>query len=556
MKRISLILFATLLGFLPPVLRAQEGAVDVAAIEKGDDAALSSKAFVTLDGNQLFQVMGVALYPADERAQAIETRLSNFAGNMSLSTSSLQIVHNKDYSVIEADGQLIMRIFDKDAELIGFPREPYTQIALAKMAQTILDYRAARQPKELLKQCARAVVATAIVALLFLFLTRLIRRSRTFLENRIGAGLNQLQSKSFELIRAQQIWGLLRGLMAFAWAALFGILFYMYIDYVLSLFPWTKEASQNLLDLLINPLSDLGQSFLKSLPGLMFVAVVGLLTHIALKMVRLLFTGIDKGTIVFKDFDPDWAWPTYNIVRVLILIAAVMVAYPFIPGSNSTAFKGVSLFIGVIISLGSSSFASNLIAGYSVIYRRAFKIGDRVKVEDVVGDVVEIKLLVTRLRSLKNEEIVIPNSTLINSHVTNYSSLAKEKGLILHTTVGIGYETPWRQVEAMLMEAANRTPGLLKSPPPYVLQKMLGDFCVTYEINGYCDKPLNMQITYTDLHRNILDLFNEYNVQIMTPAYEGDPAIPKVVPKERWFDAPASNTGTAATPNTPKSKNS
>jgi small-conductance mechanosensitive channel len=143
------------------------------------------------------------------------------------------------------------------------------------------------------------------------------------------------------------------------------------------------------------------------------------------------------------------------------------------------------------------------------------------------------------VRTIKNEEIIVPNSQILGASVTNYSSLAQSKGLILHTTVGIGYETPWRQVEAMLIEAARRTPGLLTEPPPFVFQLQLGDFCVTYELNVYCADPLKMRATYSDLHRQILDVFNEYGVQIMTPAYEGDPQIPKVVPKEQWYLAPA-----------------
>jgi small-conductance mechanosensitive channel len=150
-----------------------------------------------------------------------------------------------------------------------------------------------------------------------------------------------------------------------------------------------------------------------------------------------------------------------------------------------------------------------------------------------------MRLLVTHLRTPKNEEVIIPNSTILNADVLNYSTMAKERGLILHTTVGIGYETPWRQVEAMLIEAAARTPGLLREPLPFVHQTSLGDYSVTYEINVYCDAPERMRYLYTELHRNILDVFNEYGVQIMTPAYEDDPERPKVVPKDQWFAEPA-----------------
>jgi small-conductance mechanosensitive channel len=225
-----------------------------------------------------------------------------------------------------------------------------------------------------------------------------------------------------------------------------------------------------------------------------------------------------------------------------VIAFTAVIAYPYVPGSQSEAFKGVSIFLGVILSLGSSSAISNVIAGYTMIYRRAFKVGDRVKIDELIGDVTEMRLLVTHLRSLKNEEIVVPNSMILNTHVVNYSSLAEKDGLILHTTVGIGYEIPWRQVEAMLLQAAERTPGLLKDPPPFVLQKELGDFAVTYELNVRTAQPQDSLRLYTELHRHILDLFNEYGVQIMTPAYEEDPAELKVVPKEKWFAPPATSS--------------
>jgi len=172
-------------------------------------------------------------------------------------------------------------------------------------------------------------------------------------------------------------------------------------------------------------------------------------------------------------------------------------------------------------------------------YRRAFRVGDRVRIGEVVGDVRDIRVLVTEIKSLKSERIVIPNSTILNSEVVNYSSLEKEEGLILHTKVGIGYEVPWRQVEAMLLEAAARTAKVEKTPDPFVLQVALTDFAVTYELNAYCKNARAMAQAYTELHRNIQDVFNEYEVQIMTPNYEADTPDPKIVPKEHWYAAPA-----------------
>jgi len=257
------------------------------------------------------------------------------------------------------------------------------------------------------------------------------------------------------------------------------------------------------------------------------------------RLASFFFSAIEGGAIKFSGFETEWSKPTYNIVRMLIIAFAAMVCYPYFPGSRSEAFKGITIFLGVLFSLGSSSLLANIIAGYTMAYRRAFHVGDRIKVGDLMGDVAQIGLMVTHMRSLKNEELVVPNSLILNSNVINYSSLGRKQGLILHTAVGIGYETPWRQVEAMLLMAAERTPGLLREPAPFVLQLSLTDFAVTYELNVYCDQPGEMDRLYTELHRNVLDVFNEYSVQIMTPAYIADPAEPKVVPPEQWFAKPA-----------------
>jgi small-conductance mechanosensitive channel len=265
-----------------------------------------------------------------------------------------------------------------------------------------------------------------------------------------------------------------------------------------------------------------------------------------LRVLRLFFDAISRGGVALQGFEPEWATPSYRLVRLAVIIFTAVVAYPYIPGSGSEAFKGISIFLGVMFSIGSSSFISNIVAGYALIYRRAFKLGDRVKIDDVVGDVVQTRLQVTHLRSLKGEEVIIPNSLILNSKVVNYSSLAGKHGLILHTTVGIGYEIAWRKVEAMLLAAAERTRGLAHEPTAFVLQKELGDFAITYELNVYCNDAQAMTSLYTALHRNILDVFNEHGVQIMTPAYEGDPAQPKIVPKEQWFAASATAPTVAA----------
>jgi small-conductance mechanosensitive channel len=304
----------------------------------------------------------------------------------------------------------------------------------------------------------------------------------------------------------------------------------------------------------LGPLNVIGAGIANNIPSLIFLAVLFVVLRLALRVIRLFFESTERGAVKLANFDPEWAQPTYKVVRIAVVAFGLIVAYPYIPGSDSAAFRGVSLFLGVLFSLGSSSAIANIIAGYMLIYRRAFKVGDRIKVGGSVGDVIATRLQVTHLRSVKNEELIVPNSHILASEVVNYSSLGRVNGLILHTEVGIGYETSWRHVEAMLIEAANRTAGLGTEPRPYVLEKQLGDFAVTYELNVFCTNVDKMGALYAALHRNILDVFNENGVQIMTPAYEGDPAEPKIVPPTDWQPSRAASAASGLGERDPPSR--
>ena len=313
-------------------------------------------------------------------------------------------------------------------------------------------------------------------------------------------------------------------------------------------FPWTRGLAENLVQFVVEPLQSMGLAVLRYLPKLAFLIVLVVVIRYVLKLLGLFFDAVHVGRVPLRGFDAEWARPTYQIVRILIVLLSLVIAYPYLPGSGSAAFQGLSIFAGLMLSLGASSAMASIIAGYTVTYRRAFRVGDRITVGEYTGEVTEVRLMVTHLRTTKNEEVVVPNSVVLQSHVVNYSKLAKTHGLILHTTVSIGYEIPWRQVEAMLLLAAERTGLLLNQPPPFVLERALGDFAVTYELNVCVESAAAMPERYAALHRNILDVFNEYGVQIMTPAYEGDPPEPKLVPQERWFSAPAVTAAASRAP--------
>jgi small-conductance mechanosensitive channel len=497
------------------------------------------RAQVVIDGETLFSVRGVTAHPAERRAREIAGRIRAFAANRNLSTKSLALEDQPGMTLILADGQRLMSVLDEDAAIEQITRTTLAELYRRRIGEAIDEYRRSRRPRLMWLHTVNAMAASAALLFAFIFGRRLLGLVRGGIERRYHARVQGIQERAFQLIKADQIWRALMGLLNVASTVTVLAIVYVYLNYVLALFPWTRGLARSLFALALEPLRTIALGFIGLIPNFAFLAILVLITRYALRIMRLFFDGVAAGTVTLKGFDPEWALPTYRLVRLLAVAFAVVVAYPQIPGSGSDAFKGVSLFIGIIFSLGSSSLIGNFIAGYSMTYRRAFKIGDRVMIGEHVGVVEKMRLLVTHLRTPKNEELVVPNSVILGNEIINYSSMARDQGLILHTTVGIGYETPWRQVEAMLVEAAARTPRLLRHPSPFVLQKSLGDFAVAYEINAYCDTPLTLEGICTDLHRNILDVFNEYGIQIMTPAYEHDPDRPKVVPKEEWYAAPA-----------------
>ncbi|MCL4838021.1 MAG: mechanosensitive ion channel family protein [Thermoanaerobaculia bacterium] len=494
---------------------------------------------VVVDGAVLFRVRGFSSFPAAERAAGVAERIRRLAGDSAFDPATLRIVETEVDTRLVAGEERILLVSDDDAELEGVRREQVAEARLHLIRRAIAGYRAARSPDALLASAWRAGAATLAAALLFAGVVRGARLLGRRFQRRYRERIQSVTIQSFELLRAERLWHLLRSALALARTLALLLVGYLYLRYLLTLLPWTRGLGHRLDEWALAPLGALGRGLVQKIPDLLFLLVLYFLARWTLQLLRLFFGAVGRGEVQLEGFDPDWADPTYKLVRVAVVAFALVVAYPYIPGSSSAAFKGVSLFLGVVFSLGSTSAISNVVAGYTMTYRRAFRVGDRVKIAGLVGDVTNVRLQVTHLRTPKNEEVVVPNSQILASEVVNYSTLAKDQGLILHTTVGIGYETPWRQVEAMLLEAARRTPGLLAAPAPFVFQTGLGDFCITYEINAYCDQPQRMGPLYSALHANILDVFNEHGVQIMTPAYEGDPEQPKVVPRDQWHLAPA-----------------
>jgi len=532
----GLLAVLVLLALLPAAARAAPAPGATAAAGEG---VAPSTAPVVIDGRVLMQVRGFSGYTGAERASAIHDRIVEFASDRSAPLDLLHVVETSRSSEIRAGSVMLLQVTDADADVEEMHRDLLAAATLEALKRAVASWREQRSPRLLLRHSGYAVGATLFAAVIFWLLAQGYRRLRALTRLQAGTHVRSVRIGAFELIRAEHLRGAaLAAVRLLFWFVLLWVA-YLYLEFVLPLFPWTRPIGERLLQLVVDPLSTLGMSFLGALPNLAFLVVLFFVVRYVLKLGHMFFQAIANGTLHFEGFDADWAIPTYKMLRIFVVAFSLVVAYPYIPGSDSAAFKGVSVLLGVIFSLGSSSVIGNIIAGYTMTYRRAFRAGDRIKVGDVVGDVVDSRVLVTTLRTPKNELVVVPNSEILSRSIVNYSALARQRGLLLHTTVGIGYETPWRQVEAMLLMAAERTEGLQRDPAPFVLQTQLNDFAVNYELNAATADANNMPRLYSALHANILDVFNEYGVQIMTPNYVADTPDAKLVRKGDWYAAPA-----------------
>jgi small-conductance mechanosensitive channel len=508
----SLLLLISLAAFAAPQQRKPpETAVPNAKLESAP---------VVLDGKELFRIRErvLSLSPG-ERAKAINARISRLAQNPLIPRNPVTVLDGETSSDLSAGEMLIMVITDQDAAAEGKPRQLLAREYAGRINASLEIHREERSFRSLLLGGIYALLATtALVALLFLF-RRLFPRLYAAISSWRDTRIRSIRIQSYEILTAERIAACLIFLARGLRILLVVLLLYFYIPLVFSFFPWTSGYTGTLLDYAIAPLQAIGAAVGTYLPKLIFVAVIVLVMRYVIKGVGLLFAELGKGSIRLAGFYPEWAEPTFKIVRFLLIVFTAIVVFPYLPGSESPAFKGVSIFLGVLFSLGSSSAVSNIIAGVILTYTRAFSIGDRVRINDNTGDVIEKSLLATHIRTIKNVEITIPNSLVLGSHILNYSVSSRETGLILNTSVTIGYDAPWRRVHELLIAAALATEHVVQEPRPFVLQTALNDFYVTYELNATTDTPHAMAQIYSDLHRNIQDTFNQGGVEIMSPHY-------------------------------------
>lgn len=458
-------------------------------------------------------------FSAEERAEAISNRLIKLQSNFNFNPNDLKIVKAETTTDIVFDENILLSVSENDGiwndKLAGVLAENYRILII----QNIQEHREATSFITIVTEISLSLLVILIFSTLIYFATKLFKWTAAKIEFNEEKAIKGIKIKNYTLFDAKrQVNALLLVNKTVKWFLIL-LLIYIALPILFGIFPWTKNFTEVLFGYILDPLKNIASGIWNYLPNLITIIVIIVFFNYVMKGIHFLKDEIANENLKFAGFYPDWANPTFQIIRVMIYAFMIVVIFPYLPGSDSPIFKGVSVFLGFLFTFGSAGSLANLIAGLVLTYMRLFKIGDRVKIGDVSGDVIEKSLLVTRVRTIKNEIISIPNSTVMSNHTINYSSDTVDKGLILHTTITIGYDVPWVKIHEALLEAAERTDMLLKEPKPFVLQTSLEDFYVTYQINAYTKDANKQAKIYSDLHSNIQDSCNEAGIEILSPHY-------------------------------------
>ncbi|MGB8473124.1 MAG: mechanosensitive ion channel domain-containing protein [Candidatus Acidiferrum sp.] len=475
---------------------------------------------VLVKGKTLFHVRArLFTFSAEDRAKAITEKVVWLSKQPLSRIQAISVVDEGNITEIVSEDTVITTVTDGDAAAVGQSRQVLAKEYADKIRATAEALQKQYSMRTLLFGILYAAIATALLILILKLFGTVFPKTYFKLESWRGVYIRSVRIQKVELLPAARITSLLKAIVRIARIALSLVVLYVYLTLLLGFFPWSQGYSTILFQYILSPVRSVGGAVLAYLPNVFFVVVILLAAYYLSKFVKFIFGEIAKETIALPGFYPEWAEPTYKIARFLILAFTLVVIFPYLPGSKSPAFQGVSIFLGLLLSLGSTSAVANVVAGSVLTYTRAMKVGDRIQIGETVGDVTEKTLLVTRIRTIKNVDIAIPNAMVLNSHILNFSSAAKERGLILHTSATISYDAPWRTVHQLMIDAALSTENVLKDPKPFVLQTSLDDFYVSYQLNVFTDQPAVMAGTYSDLHQNIQDKFNEAGVEILSPHY-------------------------------------
>ena len=462
----------------------------------------------------------VGSFSAKERAQYITSKIKRLYNESFFEKDSIKIIPSDvSMDIVYQSDLVIMSVLEADAKAENSTVSAIANRNLAKIKSAVIYQN--ENYSQLPKRIGYTVLLTIIIGLVLFLISKVFNFIKRYIvKNRVryfkGVSYNSINilSPDKQLFLFLRIFGIIKIITLI-------LIVYLSLPVLFSIFPATKDYTTTLLKWILTPAKLAFMGFISFLPSLFTIIVIIIIFKYSLKVIKFFFYEIKSENIKIDGFYSDWALPTFNVIRLLMYAFMLVIIFPYLPGSDSPIFKGVSVFVGVLFSLGSSNAIANMVAGLVITYMRPFKIGDFIKIGDVSGEVIEKTALVTRIRTPKFEDITIPNATVLSSTSTNYSANTNQStnGLLIHTTVTIGYDVPWKDIYAALIDAALKTEMTEKEPKPFVLQTSLDDFYVSYQINVYTKEPTKQPRIYSSLHQNIQDSFNAAGIEIMSPHY-------------------------------------
>ena len=492
----------------------------------------SAGAPITLEKDTILMVYtSYGAISVQQRAESISKKLKETALTYQAETDSLTLIMKRNFGLILYKDKRIAEITALDASYNGKSLNDISQQWRNSM-EDALSFTLSKQETLLQYLISGGIILLVLIVINFI-LKKLFQKVNTQIEKRKARFIKGIRIKDFEIMDAKDELELVHKVV-FVVRILFTLLIAsIAFPIIFSFFPATESITYQIIAWVVEPVNNFVDGLISYLPKLVTIIVIVYIVRTILKYLKIAAKRIEYGRIKIKGFYPDWSKTTYDMVRILIIALTFVMLFPYLPGAQSDVFKGVSVFIGVIFSLGSTSIVGNLVAGLVLTYMRPFKIGDRIRIGEIEGEIVEKTAFVIRVKTPKNEYITIPNSNVQAAHITNYNKSISEGGVILFSEITIGYDVPWRKVHELLLHAADITPEIEKEPNPFVLQRSLDDYSVCYQINGFTKRPLYKDLTNSLLHQNIQDIFAEEGVEIMSPKFvasrDGNPStIPPI----------------------------
>lgn len=475
---------------------------------------------VVVEGDTLFYIYAKrGGHTPQQRAVMNATAITELGKRFNLKPDSLYLESSDIVTDLMYGDKVLASFTDQDGLWEGRTRD---QLAADKR-HIVVDKLKDMKKEHSLWQLGKRIIFFVLVLLgqylLFWATTWLFKKLKIRIQRLKDTKLKPISIQDYELLDTQKQVNLLIFLANILRYAFMLLQLVLTVPLLFSIFPQTEKLAYQIFSYIWNPVKSIFGGVIDYIPNLFTIFVICLAVKYLVRLVHYLATEVQSDRLKLNGFYPDWAMPTFHIIRFLLYAFMIAMIYPYLPGFDSGVFQGISVFVGLIVSLGSSTVIGNIIAGLVITYMRPFKLGDRIKLNDTTGNVIEKTPLVTRIRTPKNELVTIPNSFIMSSHTVNYSASARTYGLIIHAEVSIGYDVPWRKVHSLLLKAAQATQGVAADPEPFVLETELQDWYPVYQINAYITEADQLAQIYSNLYQSIQDVFAEADVEIMSPHY-------------------------------------